>query len=63
MKAPIKILKRDDRNVARDTKNSSASKNRQRATEVIVKSWIIESRERRRAALKPRREPHREMLN
>ncbi len=49
MKTPIKIMK--DRKVTNDAEISSARTNRQRTTEVIVKSWIIESRERRRAAL------------
>ena len=50
MNSPIKIMKRDDR-VTPDIESSSAKTNRKRTTEVIVKSWIIESRERRRAAL------------
>ena len=48
MKTPIKIMKRDDRKVTDDAEISSARTNRQRTTEVIVKSWIIEFRERRR---------------
>ena len=51
MKTPIKITKRDDRNVTHDTKISSARTNSQRTTEVIVKNWILESRERRRLVL------------
>ena len=51
MKTPIKIMKREDRKATHDAEISSARTNRQRTTEVIVKSWIIESRERRRAAL------------
>ena len=51
MKTPIKIMKREDRKVTHDAEISSARTNRQRTTEVIVKSWIIESRERRRADL------------
>jgi len=51
MKTPIKIMKRDDRKVTDDAETSSARTKRQRTTEVIVKSWIIESRERRRADL------------
>ena len=51
MKTPIKITKRDDRNVTHDTKISSARTNARRTTELIVKRWIIESRERRRADL------------
>ena len=49
MKTPIKVVKRGDRKVTRDTKNSSARKNQQRSIEVIVKSWIMESSERRQA--------------
>jgi len=44
-------MKRDDRKVTHDAEISSAKTNPQRTTEVIVKSWIIESRERRRADL------------
>ena len=51
MKTPFKIRKRDDRKVTHDAEISSAKTNRQRTTEVIVKSWIIESRERRRTDL------------
>ena len=51
MKTPIKIRKRDDRKVIHDTEPSSAKINKQRTTEVIVKNWIIESRERRRLVL------------
>jgi hypothetical protein len=51
MKTPIKIMKREDRKVTHDVAISSVKTNRQRTTEVIVKSWIIESRERRRADL------------
>jgi len=51
MKTPIKIIKRDDRKVTHDAEISSAKTNRQRTTEVIVKSWIIESRQRRRVDL------------
>jgi hypothetical protein len=51
MKTPIKIMKREDRNVTHDVAISSTTTKRQRTTEVIVKSWIIESRERRRADL------------
>ena len=51
MKTPIKIRKREDRKVTHDAEISSARTNRQRTTEVIVKSWIIESRERRRVDL------------
>jgi hypothetical protein len=49
MKTLIKVLKRDDRKVTGDTKKSSARKNQQRAIEAIVKNWIKESSERRRA--------------
>jgi hypothetical protein len=52
MKTPIKILKRDDRKVTRDKEISSLRTERRRQTDVIVKNWIIESRERRRAVLK-----------
>ena len=48
MKAPIKIRKRRDTKVIHDTETSSTRKKAQRATEVIVKNWIIESRESRR---------------
>ena len=51
MKTPIKIMKREDRKVTHDVATSSTRTKRQRTTEVIVKSWIIESRERRRADL------------
>ena len=51
MKTPVKVIKREDRNVTHDVAISSLSTERQRTTEVIVKSWIIESRERRRADL------------
>jgi len=51
MKTPIKIMKREDRKVTHDVAISSPRTKRQRTTEVIVKSWIIESRERRRADL------------
>lgn len=48
MKTPVKIIKREDRKVTHDVAISSSRTKRQRTTEVIVKSWIIESRERRR---------------
>jgi hypothetical protein len=51
MKTPIKIMKREDRKVTHDVAISSTRTNRPRTTEVTVKSWIIESRERRRADL------------
>jgi len=51
MKTPIKIVRQEDRNVTHDVAISSTTTKRQRTTEVIVKSWIIESRERRRAGL------------
>ena len=51
MKTPIKIMRRVDRKVTHDVANSSTTTKRQRTTEVIVKSWIIESREGRRADL------------
>ena len=61
MKTSIKVMKRDDSRVTGDTKISSARKNQERVTEVIVKSWVVESRERHRARsealrLEPRRE-------
>ena len=51
MKTPIKIRKREDRKITHDVAISSTRTTRQRTTEVIVKSWIIESRERRRVDL------------
>ena len=51
MKTPVKIIKREDRKVTHDVAISSSNTKRQRTTEVIVKSWIVESRERRRANL------------
>ena len=51
MKTPVKIIKREDRKVIHDVTISSSRTKRQRTTEVIVKSWIVESRERRRADL------------
>jgi len=54
MKTPVKIIKREDRKVTRDVAISSSRTKHQRTTEVIVKSWIIESRERRRADLNHR---------
>ena len=51
MKTPIKIVRREDRKVTHDVAISSTTTKRQRTPEVIVKSWIIESRERRRADL------------
>ena len=51
MKTPVKIIKREDRKVTHDVAISSSRIKRQRTTEVIVKNWIIESRERRRADL------------
>jgi hypothetical protein len=53
MKTPIKIVKRLDRKVTRDVAISSSRIKRQRTIEVMVKSWIIESRERRWADLNP----------
>ena len=44
-------MKREARKVTDDVAISSTRTKRQRTTEVIVKSWIIESRERRRAEL------------
>jgi len=46
MKTPIKIKKRDDQKVIHET--PSARANTHRTAEVIVKSWIMEARERRR---------------
>ena len=51
MKTPIKIMKREDRKVTHDVAISVTRTKRRRTTEVIVKSWIIESRERRLADL------------
>ena len=51
MKTPIKIMKREDRKVRHDVAITPTRTERQRTTEVIVKSWIIESRERRQADL------------
>ena len=51
MKTAIKVMKRDDRKVTVDKDISSVRTKRSRKTEVIVKNWIIESRERRRAVL------------
>jgi hypothetical protein len=51
MKTPIKIKKRDEKKVVCDTEISTARTNAQRTTEVIVKNWIVELRERRRLAL------------
>lgn len=51
MKTPVKIIKREDREVTHDVAIYSSRTERRRTTEVIVKSWIIESRERRRADL------------
>lgn len=51
MKTSIKIMKREDRKVTHDVAISSTRVKRQRTTEVIVRSWILESRERRRADL------------
>jgi hypothetical protein len=51
MKTPVKIIKREDRKVTQDVPISSLRTNGQRTTEVIVKSWIVECRQRRRADL------------
>jgi hypothetical protein len=51
MKTPIKIRKAQDRKVTHHAETSSVKTNAQRTTEVIVKNWIIESRERRRLVL------------
>ena len=52
MKNQIKIKKREDRKVTNDADTLPIVTNRQRTTEAIVKTWIIESRERRRVAPK-----------
>jgi hypothetical protein len=44
-------MRREDRKVTHDSAISSTRTKRQRTTEVIVRSWILESRERRRADL------------
>ena len=44
-------MKREDRKVTHDVAISVTRTKRRRTTEVIVKSWIIESRERRLADL------------
>ena len=51
MKTAIRIMRRADRNATPNTESSLAKTNPKRTTEMIVKSWIIESRERRRGAL------------
>ena len=51
MKTPIKIRKPYDQEVIHETETSPVRTNVQRTTEVIVKNWIIESRERRRLVL------------
>ena len=51
MKRLIKIRKRDDREVTHHTEISSATINTQRTTEMIVKGWIREARERSRATV------------
>ena len=50
LKTPIKIRKPHDTKAVHDTEISSA-RTAQRTTELIVKNWIIESRERRRLVL------------
>ena len=52
MKTPIKVMKRDDRKAGPAKEVSSLRTKTTRATEVIVKSWVMEFRERR-AALNP----------
>ena len=49
MKSLVKIIKRSERKVTDDTGISLARTTGQRTTEMIVRSWIIESRERRDA--------------
>jgi hypothetical protein len=51
MNTPIKIKKRDEEKVTQHAENASPLTPRRRTTEIIVKSWIIESRERRRSDL------------
>jgi len=50
MKRLIKIIKPAEREVTGGTEASSASTSEQRRTEMTVRSWIIESRERRHDA-------------
>ena len=51
MKTPVKIMKRLDRKVTRDVAISSSRISVNAPQQVMVKSWIIESREHRRADL------------
>lgn len=51
MKTPVKIMKRVDQKVTHNVAIVSTRTKRQRTTELIVRSWIIEFRERRRADL------------
>ena len=51
MNASVKIIKREDRRITHDVAISSLSTKPKRTPEVIVKRWIIEFRERRRADL------------
>ena len=51
MKTPVKIIKREGRKVTHDVAVSSSRTKPQRTPEVMVKNWVIESRERRRADL------------
>ena len=44
-------MKRAEREVTGDTETSSARTSGQRRTEMTLRSWIIESRERRHAAV------------
>jgi len=57
MKTAIKVVKRDDRKVRPDKELFSLRTERPRSTEVIVKGWIIQSRERRRATLSLLQQP------
>jgi len=51
MKTAIKIRKAQEGKVGHDTETTSVRTNSRRRTEAIIKSWIIESRERRRLVL------------
>lgn len=53
MKTTSKIKKRDERKVTHDATIASPITNRQPTTEMIIKTWIIESRERRAALNSP----------
>ena len=49
MQTLIKVVKRGSKD--KDDSGAAAPKKSQLTTEMIVKSWIIESREQRRAAM------------